>query len=269
MLLFDDYAREYARHLNRFMDAYMPIVEKLKLGVTRDELIYSGFLRMFTLDPKDRGNSSLIVELNAMLLDMYSEFYVTTYRRLLFSDIPRSELRLFRQMDEVMDFDDYFGTINREFVKKAFQYMLEYDHLTAYDKVLRSHLVRDKVEQIYKINPYYQSEYEKYNVEINLDFIYRQLTKYYNTYENLDEGLANTMSFLTELYQFEASSVVLLIDALLADLPPATLSLLTGSGEGEAIPYRDGFIAIRDLRILLENYFQSRKNATKAHLLKK
>ena len=96
----------------------------------------------------------------------------------------------------------------------------DYDDASAYDKVLLEKCLDEKdVERLEKLNPFYKEEREKYNIDIDLNFITRQIDKWQKAFaKNPHLSYEQSTDFLINLSKIDQKLSLKLINEMLDEL---------------------------------------------------
>ena len=109
---------------------------------------------------------------------------------------------------------------NVDLSNKMYDALVEYSEASAYDKILlEKSLDSDDMDRLKKLNPFFEEEHNKYNVEVDLDLIKRQLSKWQNCFkDDPDESYEVTSTFLISLYKINKIECLKVVEELLNSL---------------------------------------------------
>lgn len=119
------------------------------------------------------------------------------------------ELSLFLELKECLE----DGTVNSLFINsRSLKYIrkatLSYKEASAFDKVLYvKALDENDINLLSKYNPLFMDEYNHFNVELNNDFLIRQITKWINAFKDENKAYMAAASFICNLYHINKELV--------------------------------------------------------------
>ena len=100
-------------------------------------------------------------------------------------------------------------------------FLFSYNEISGFDKVLLNKCLEETDINILKnVNPFFESEYNATNVDVDLDFLKRQIEKWQKSYpDDIEKSYMEASYFLFDLYKInkeECESVI--IDLIRQDL---------------------------------------------------
>lgn len=113
--------------------------------------------------------------------------------------------------------------------------MEEFTNLSAYNKIfLMKSLTKEETEMLKSINPFFEFEKNKYDIEITEEFILKQISKWNNSL-GLEKALKETINFIFNIYELEPSNLNTLLEQLNIEGEKVAI-------EDEIINYNDAYI---------------------------
>lgn len=169
-----------------------------------------------------------------------------TYDEISFYTLGFQVLERLIQMQEITDYYRYTkcndlidGTNNIDFFPKTnndddilklfqnndlfnamYDALIQYNDSPAYDKILlEKSLDSQDIEILKKLNPLFEDEHNKYNINVDLDFVTKQIRKWQNAFpDNLNESYEVTSSFLMALYKINKDECLKILNEILNSL---------------------------------------------------
>lgn len=216
-------------------------------------------------------------------------FYNLPYEQIYFYGLSFHMLERLIQVQALTDYYRYIkcddlidGTNNLEFFPKSnsdddilnlfenvdlsnkmYDALVEYSEASAYDKILlEKSLDSQDIGRLKKLNPFFEDEHNKYNVEINLDLIKRQLGKWQNCFkDDPDESYDVTSTFLIALYKINKVECLKVLEELLNSLNK-NISIHNCYPQKDAITF-NGMIIDKDILVqILKDFDTQTKEKT-------
>ena len=162
--------------------------------------------------------------------------------------------------------DSSFINIDYETIEKFFddsdlytiilKSMEEFTDLSAYDKIiLLKSLTNEENKMLKSINPFFEFEKNKYDIEIGKELILKQMDKW-NKYQGLEKSLEETTNFIFKLYNLDPSN----IDELLYQLNVEGLNI---HPDGDYIKYNNTYITRNIIRKNLNKEYSNKQKIKK------
>lgn len=131
----------------------------------------------------------------------------------------------------------------------------EYNESSGFDKVLFAKCLDKKdINHLKAINPFFEEEYEKCNVNVDLDFMFRHIKKWQNFFPmDVEMSYDQASRFIFDLYKLNKEEA----ENLLIDLFNEDLGIFNSTGQDEEyIQMGDLRINLSNLAIMLKNYYK-------------
>lgn len=188
---------EYLSYTNSNYNKYEIFLSALKLD---DFPLLKKMLKEFGLltDYKER----LIEVLKTCIyIQSYTDFYI-----------------IGRYQNLIEENDDEFGKIEYKIIEEFFNNvglyiimldsMREFNNMSAYKKIiLMKSMNEEDNKKLKNINPFYEYEKNKYDIEINKELILSQMSKWEKSF-GFDRSLEETINFIFELNYLNPSNII-------------------------------------------------------------
>lgn len=175
---------------------YELFIESLKCN---DDSQLIDFLKQYGLVSEKKQRETDFIK-KTIYIQSYTDFYLMN-----------------RFHNKIEKNDSSFININYENVEKFFddsdiyivmlKSMEEFNTLSAYDKILLlKSLTQEENEMLKSINPFFEYEKNKYDVEITKELIIKQMNKWVNSF-GLEKAINETSKFIFKLYDINVLNV--------------------------------------------------------------
>ena len=145
---------------------------------------------------------------------------------------------------------------------EMFQSTLEYDESSGFDKVLFAKcLDEEDVEHLKTINPFFEYEHEKCNVDVDLEFIVKHIEKWQNQFSYDPELSYDKASrFVFELHELRKEEA----EKLLTELFNENLDIISCvDKDDEYIEMGQVKISMDNLAVMLKDYYKYHEKVLK------
>lgn len=145
---------------------------------------------------------------------------------------------------------------------EMFDSMKEYNESSGFDKVLFAKCLDEKdVKLLKSINPFFEYEYDKCNVNVDLDFMVKQMEKWQKHFpDDLDISYQRASTFIFELYQLRKEEA----ENLLIDLFREDLGIISSTSDDEEyIQMGQVKINTDNLALMFKDYYKYQKKVLK------
>ena len=211
-----NYNREFRKFICKVESLFSSYCELNNINELKDP--QSLYLSIFN-SIANGGMFNPIVRLlyGLLLMTGYSDSYMMLLTKDKYNTLTNEESIYFKLLKNVKSNDELVKLFNSNQVlaSYAISSIVEFNKMSAFDKILRVKRVSDmEKEKIKNINTLYYQDLENYDIEINIELILNQIRKGLNTYP-LDKLLMDSSMFLNELKNANESSAKKILSHLI------------------------------------------------------
>ena len=183
-------------------------------------------------------------------LQMFTDFYRFNRYSNIVENRPSKDLSIIDSYEKIRKV-----FYQHDLANVMFYALVNYEESSGYKKVLLDRCLNEKdIETLSKLNPFFQEEYEKSKIQIDLDFIKKHIGKWQKQFPNdEDESYVQSADFIMKLYKINKDDAT----AILSDLFRQDLGILDYKGEDEDV-IKIGQVTInhRNLALMLKDYYK-------------
>lgn len=195
----------YGLNSENDIDGYLSFFNTIKYSQS-DIMLNFGQSKNF-LSEKDSRLTKVFLTL--ITIQLYTDLLRKLRYESSIKQIFDSNDEILKEMIEVQDYETILEIFdNPKISVESIKALEQFNDLPAYKKVLEyKSLKSGDIEKLSKLNPLFLEEYQKFNVEVNENFIINQIEKWFKKYpENHDVAYIEASKFLFDLYKINGDS---------------------------------------------------------------
>lgn len=195
----------YGLNSENDIDGYLSFFNTIKYSQS-DIMLNFGQSKNF-LSEKDSRLTKVFLTL--ITIQLYTDLLRKLRYESSIKQLFDSNDEILKEMIEVQDYETILEVFdNPKISVESIKALEQFNDLPAYKKVLEyKSLKSGDIEKLSKLNPLFLEEYQKFNVEVNENFIINQIEKWFKKYpENHDVAYIEASKFLFDLYKINGDS---------------------------------------------------------------
>lgn len=195
----------YGLNSENDIDGYLSFFNTIKYSQS-DIMLNFGQSKNF-LSEKDSRLTKVFLTL--ITIQLYTDLLRKLRYESSIKQIFDSNDGILKEMIEVQDYETILEVFdNPKISVESIKALEQFNDLPAYKKVLEyKSLKSGDIEKLSKLNPLFLEEYQKFNVQVNENFIINQIEKWFKKYpENHDVAYIEASKFLFDLYKINGDS---------------------------------------------------------------
>ncbi len=189
------------------------------------------------------------------------QLFTDYYRYVKYQDIiyDKDDIKNLEVINEYSEYEKLFQ--NRNLYLEMFDSLLEYYNASAYDKILLSKCLSDfDINKLTKINPFFYNENKKYDVDISLDLINRQIQKWQKSFpKDIQKSYYETSDFLINLYKINSNISKKIIQEIIENLNK-NIFIQNTYTDNESINVNGMIIDEMLLSKIIKDYYENTKD---------
>lgn len=233
----NDYFREFTKILH---DSFL-CVPTGRIAMDEKQKIAYCFVTTFNADQaavinqliqdsamKQNAINNNIIHIAMVKSVVVLDLYLKLNREYKMGTISENDNKLFERILKAIKNQDFTFLLND--LKTINQYIdatMEFMDASAFSKVeMIKALDEDDIALISTFNSFFEEEYAKYNVEINKDFIMRQINKWINGTKDEELAINKSAEFLIDMFAMDANIEGVLLDILNSNDPDTVMQAM-------------------------------------------
>ena len=190
------------------------------------------------------------------------QLYTDYYRSVKLQDelYGTEVLKSFPKIRSYNDLKRFFSTNINKY--EMIDSLKEYNESSGFDKVLFAKCLNEKdINHLKTINPFFEEEYEKCNIDVDLDFIVKHIEKWQKQLPlDVDMSYYQASRFIFELYTLKKEEA----QKVLLDLFREDLGIISSTAQDdEYIQMGQVKINVDNLAIMFKDYYKYQKKVLK------
>lgn len=195
----------YGLNSENDIDGYLSFFNTIKYSQS-DIMLNFGQSKNF-LSEKDSRLTKVFLTL--ITIQLYTDLLRKLRYESSIKQIFDSSNEILKEIIEIQDYESILEVFdNPKISVESIKALEQFNDLPAYKKVLEyKSLKSEDIEKLSKLNPLFLEEYQKFNVQVNENFIINQIEKWFKKYpENHDVAYIEASKFLFDLYKINGDS---------------------------------------------------------------
>lgn len=208
---------------NEFQEKAFPTLTKQEIEVNVSDNLCQYIATMAVTNPNTYELKRHVLYASFLAVQLFSDLYrnAVYYQKCCENNVLVNIVNeLLSSISDVSDMEGIARVLNdTKAGRLAYLASLEFDNLSVYNKVLRiKALTIEDVEYLKKLNPFFEEEYDTYNVEVNSEFFIRQIGKWQKIFkDDIDKSYTDAVNFLLDYRKLDSDTAYNLISSIVND----------------------------------------------------
>ncbi len=263
--------RNYSKELRKFIQNLSSNTKKILINIKNiscldsDEISYISIINsikvvesIFEYSNTDYKLRITKIKNTFIILQLYTDLYKKLKYKEKFSKLDIEDISLLAEISQLSTYDQIINIFDDKYViNNSFNATLTFNSLPVYEKILQiKSLSEEDCKKLGELNPIFNNEKQNYDININTDFIIRQIGLWQKKFnDNLEKSYDGTVDFIFNLYKVRKEEAVKLVDLILKDLNIDIKGFNNINPSSETIEFQNYKLTKDELKSILKDYY--------------